>query len=732
MLGFPYYQQLEEMDCGAACLRMVARSYGRYYSLEYLREKSRISREGVSLLGISDAAEAIGMRALALEITADQLRDEIPLPCIIPWRKEHFVVLHKVKGDNYYLADPNPAKGMRKLSRSELIAGWSTLEDHQGQPGGTCLVLETTPEFFAKNKEGIDKSRFRYILSYFQQYKTLVYQLLAGLILGLFLQIILPFLIKNLIDVGIVHVDFSFIKLVIIAQGVLLLTMTLLATLRRWILLHIGDRVNISLISDFLHKLTRLPVGFFNSRMKGDLLQRINDHERVQRFLTGQTLASVFGLFSLVAFSIVLALWSWPVFFVFLLGTIINLAWILFFQHRKRDLDYRRFDQSAENQSQLMELIDGMQEIKLYGAERQKRWAWERHQASLYRTSLSTMYIDQLQRTGGQVINDGKNIIITLITAGFVLNGSMTRGMLVAIHYILAHLNTPIADFTEFMRAYQEGMISLERMSEIHNKEDEEDPDKKLGIISSEDADLSMDKVRFHYGGPHSPAVLRDVSLKIPRGKVTAIIGSSGSGKSTLIKLLLGFLKPNEGKVMVGETNLAAIENSVWRSRLGVVLQDGFIFSDTIARNIALGEEIIDEERLLLAVRIARIQSFIESLPMGYSTEIGQNGMGLSQGQKQRMLIARAIYRQPDYLFLDEATTGLNAFSEAIIMDDLLEYFRGTTVIVVAHRHSTIKQADQIIVLEGGEVIENGQHEDLMQQDSVYRQIIRNQLELGN
>lgn len=714
-------------------MRMVARHYGRFYSLEYLREKAGISRSGVSLLGISEAAEAIGMRTLALEVTIDQLCADIPLPCILPWGEDHFVVLYQIKrNEQFFIADPNPARGLRKLSRAELLAEWADRNGPNGTPAGKILVLETSPDFFSKDREGLSRGHSSHLFGYFKRYKSLVWQLGAGLILGLILQIILPFLIKNMIDVGIVHVDWSFIKLVIAAQAVLLLTMTLLATLRRWILLHIGDRVNISLISDFLYKLTKLPLSFFQSRMKGDLLQRINDHERVQRFLTGQALSSIFGLFSLLAFSVVLGLWSLPVLLIFFFGSIINLSWVLFFQHRKKDLDYRRFDQSAENQSQLMELIDGMQEIKLYGAERSKRWAWERQQAGLYRTSVQTMQIDQVQRTGGQIINDGKNIFITLITAGYVLDGSMSLGMLVAIHYILAHLNTPISEFTEFMRAYQESAISLERMNEIQDKSDEEDPERKLGIISAEDADLRLDRIRFRYGNEHSPWVLRDISLSIPSRKVTAIVGSSGSGKSTLLNLLMGFLQPTEGKVLVGETNLAAIQNDVWRSKLGVVLQEGYIFSDTIARNIALGDEIIDEERLLTAVRIARIQNFIESLPQGYGTRVGQNGMGISQGQRQRILIARAIYRRPDYLFLDEATTGLNAFSEAIIMDDLLEYFEGTTIIVVAHRHSTIKQADQIIVLEGGEAIEVGSHQYLMENKSVYRQIIRNQLELGN
>lgn len=753
-MAFPYHQQLEAMDCGAACLRMVARFHGRFYSLEYLRERTHISRDGVSLGGISDGAEAIGMQSLALEVSIDQLAEDIPLPCILPWGEDHFVVLHKIKGDKFHVADPDPSIGMQRISRGELLVNWTNQEGNSGSAGatpmggqqtnsadysdyaintysGTCLVLETTPEFFAKDREGVDKSSFGYVLSYIGKYRNLLYQLGAGLLLALVLQIMLPFLLKNLVDVGIVYDDRSFITLVVVAQGVLFLTLTAIAALRRWILLHIGGRVNISLISDFLNKLTRLPMQFFHSRMGADLLQRINDHERVQRFLTGQTLMSVFSFINFLAFGIVLAMWNATILAVFLAGTFLHLMWLFYFQLKKRDLDHRRFDQAAENQGQLMELIAGMSEIKLYGAERQKRWAWERNQARLYRTGLQLMYTDQMQRTGSTVLNEGKNLVITFLAATAVLNNTMSIGMLVAIHYILAQLNTVINDFTEFMRNYQESVISLERMNEIHNKAEEDKPEEKLGIVPDY-GDLAVSNLEFQYTGPHSPKILQDVTALFPRGQVTAVVGSSGSGKSTLLKILMGFYQPTAGKVMLGSTKLNAIQNREWRKQIGVVMQDGFLFSDTIARNIALGEEIIDQKRLLQAVRIARIQTFIESLPMGYKTPVGEKGMGLSQGQKQRLLIARAIYKDPEFLFLDEATTGLNAFTEVLIMDELMEFFAGKTIIMVAHRHTTIQRADQIIVLESGEVVEQGRHDELMYAGASYYRLVKNQKELGN
>jgi ATP-binding cassette subfamily B protein len=496
-------------------------------------------------------------------------------------------------------------------------------------------------------------------------------------------------------------------------------------------MLHIGGRVNVGLVSDYIKKLTRLPLEFFDSRSRGDLLQRINDHERLQNFLTGPTLVRVFSLINFVAFAIVLALWSTTLFFIFLVGTIVNILWVTWQESRKRDLDFKLFEQSAAGKEQLMEIIDGIQEIKQGNASRQKRWAWERKRSGQYRTRVRLSTIDQWQRTGGTAINQIKNLLITLVAATAVLNGHLTIGTLVAIHYILAQLDSPIEDFTEFIRGYRESMISLERMNEIHNKADEQDATHRLSVIPG-DGSLKLQNVGFHYNLPNAPQVLTGIDTEIPAGKITAIVGTSGSGKSTLLKLLQGFYQPTSGEILVGGTNLATLNKTFWRSISGVVSQDGYIFSDTIARNIALGEEYIDQERLIKAVKISQIERFIDRLPNGYGTMIGESGVGLSRGQQQRLLIARAIYHKPKYLFLDEATTGLNAFTEVTIMDELFEYMKDTTIVIVAHRHSTFEQADHIVVLNDGVVVEQGSHRELMKTRSNYFRLVRNQTLLGN
>ncbi|MTB53813.1 peptidase domain-containing ABC transporter [Lewinella sp. W8] len=731
MLGFTYYQQLEEMDCGAACLRMVARHHRRYYDLEFLRERTRISREGVSLLGISEGAESIGLQTLALPVTLEQLERDIPLPCILPWNEEHFVVLYRIRKGKYYIADPDPIIGKKELSAEALLKGWATLQGEGGHPMGNVLVLETTPEFYSKDKEGLDKSSLRYVLQYFRKYNSLLWQFGSGLLLASVLQIALPFLLKNMVDFGIVHDDFDFIVLVVVAQGILMLSITLLGALRRYIMLHIGGRVNVSLVSDYIHKLTKLPLSFFDSRSRGDLLQRINDHERLQSFLTGSTLVRAFSLFNFFAFSLVLAVWSVELFFIFLIGTLFHVGWVGLQEMRKRDLDFKIFEQSAKGKESLMEIIDGIEEIKQSNASRQKRWAWERQRAGLYRTQERLSYLDQWQRTGGTALNQIKNLLITLVAAGAVLSGDLTLGALVAIHYILAQLNNPVEDFTEFIRGYRESMISLERMNEIHNKADEEDPFNRISIIPG-DGSIDLADVNFHYNLPNAPMVLKDLNARIPAGKITAIVGTSGSGKSTLLKLLQGFYQPTSGEIRVGGTNLNTLDKSFWRRQSGVVLQDGYIFTDTIANNIALGANIVDQSRMVKAAKIAQIERFVDRLPEGYGTVIGESGMGLSQGQKQRLLIARAIYHQPKYLFLDEATTGLNAFTEVTIMDELFDYIAGATVILVAHRHSTFERADHIIVLNEGVIVEQGSHRELMERRSNYFRLVRNQTLLGN
>lgn len=726
--SFPFYQQLDEMDCGATCIRMIARYFGRYYSLEYLRELTYIGKQGVSLLGISDAAEHIGLQSLAVKTTFDRLVSDIPVPCIAHWQQGHFVVIYRVNRKHVWIADPRAGKF--KLTKEEFLKNW--VSDHEdGEEMGVLLLLETTPQFFERDGDKRKKSGFSYVFSYFRNYNSLLIQLVIGLFLGTILQLVFPFMIMSLVDIGVLGVDLKFIYIILIAQFVLFFTQIAIEYFRSWILLHVSVRVNISLISDFLIKLTKLPLRFFDSKMTGDLMQRIADHERVQRFLTSTSLLSVFSIFNLFAFAIVLFFWSRTVFLIFLLGTALNFTWILFFLKLRRELDYKRFDQSAENQGKLVELINGMQEIKLHNAEKQKRWAWERTQAKLFRTGLKALRIDQMQWSGAAFINESKNLLITFIVATSVIKGNMTLGMLVAVQYIIGQLNMPFNQLVNFIRSSQEAKLSLERMNEIHNKEDEENIEEKITLLP-EYGDLMMENVSFQYNGPHSPTVLKNINLKIPKGQITAIVGTSGSGKTTILKLLLNFYKPTEGAVRLGDISLSNIQNRLWRSKCGVVMQDGFIFNDTIARNIALGDEIIDKRKLLKSVKIANIQNFIESLPLGYNTKIGQEGLGISQGQKQRLLIARAVYKNPEYIFFDEATTSLDAYNEMLIIENLEDFFYGRTVVIVAHRLSTVMNADNIVVVEEGEIIEQGTHDELTYMRGAYYQLVRNQLELGS
>jgi len=726
--SFPFYQQFDSTDCGATCLKMVARHFGRFYSLDRLRELTYIGKQGVSMLGISDAAEQIGLQSLAVKTTFDRLVRDIPLPCIAHWQQEHFIVIHKVSGKYVWIADP--AEGKFKLKKEEFLQNW--ISDREGGENlGVLLILETTPEFFNKEEEQADKAGWRYVFSYFRKYRNLIFQIIIGLFLGSGLQLIFPFFTKAIVDIGINTVDYSFVKLIIIAQLIFFATHLFVNHFRNKILLHVGVRVNISLISDFLIKLTKLPLRFFDARKTGDLLQRIADHQQVERFLTSTTLTSIFSFFNLIAFAIILAIWSPLVFGIFFVGIALQLIWVVYFQGLQRDLEYKRFDQSAENQANLTELISGMQEIKLHNAENRKRWAWERLEAALFRTGISSLSKEQWQRTGASFINESKNLIITLVVVKLVIDNSMTLGMLVAIQYIIGQLNSPLNQLVEFFRSMQQAKISLERMNEIHLVDNEEKIDEKITILP-EYGDLIVENVSFQYTGPHSPQVLQHINLRIPKGKTTAIVGSSGSGKTTLMKLLLNFYSPSEGAIRLGDINLKNIYSRLWREKCGAVMQNGFIFHDTIAKNIALGDDVVDKYKLLEAVKVANIQTFIESLPLGYNTKIGQDGLGLSQGQKQRLLIARVVYKNPDYIFFDEATTSLDAFNELIVMENLEDHFKGKTIVTIAHRLSTVMNADNIIVLDKGELVEQGNHEELTYIRGAYYHLVKNQLELGS
>ncbi len=707
---------------------MVARHHGRHYSLEYLRDLMHLDREGVSLTGISDAAEQVGMRSLGVKAGFARLKKDIPLPCIAHWRQNHFVVVYRIANNKVHVADP--AVGKLRLSEQDFLSGWIS-DVVQAEPQGVLLLLETSPVFYEREGEKINRAGLRFLWTYLRRDRKLVTQIFIGLLLSSVIQLVFPFMMQALVDRGVQLSDMNFVYLILGAQGMLFVGQMAVELFRGWILLHIGTRVNINLASDFLIKLMRLPMSFFDAKMTGDLLQRIYDNDRIERFLTSSSLVTLFSAVNLVVFSFVLFFYDIRIFGIFLGAALLYFLWVGAFMQRRRSLDYRRFELQAENQSALIQLVNGMQEIKLHNAEKQKRWAWERIRARLFRVNVQYLATNQVQRAGASFINEGKNIIISVVAAHAVISGHMSLGMMLAVQYIIGHLNGPLEALVQFILAAQEAKISLERMNEIHLKPEEEPVDAQKVTTLPSNGDLRLENVSFRYGGPHDPWVLRNITLRIPEGKTTAIVGGSGSGKSTLVKLLLNYYVPTEGKVRLGDITLNNIYSSIWRDRCGVVMQEGFIFSDTIANNIALGELQIDRRRLLYSAKVANIQSFIESLPLGYNTKIGQDGIGLSQGQKQRLLIARAVYKNPDYFFFDEATNALDATNERIIMHNLEHVLRNKTVIIVAHRLSTVRNADHIIVLDQGKVVEEGTHDKLTYNRSFYYQLVRNQLELG-
>jgi ATP-binding cassette subfamily B protein len=708
---------------------MIANHYGRKYSLEYLRKQSGISREGVSLLGISEAAENIGFRTVGAKLSWDQLKKEAPLPCIVYWNQVHFVVLYKIKGDKVFIADP--AAGKITYSKDEFLQRWLNAKTN-GQNSGIALLLHTTPKFYELEEDRKDRLDFSRLFQYLLPYKNLLFQLALGLLVGSVLQLIFPFLTQAVVDIGINTRDINFIYLILIAQVMLFIGRTGVEFLRSWILLHMSTRINISILSDFLIKLMKLPMPYFEAKMTGDIMQRMEDHQRIQNFLTSQTLSTLFSFATLLVFAAVLAYYHTLIFFVFLISSVLYIGWVMLFLKKRAELDHRRFGIASGDQSNVIQLIQGMQEIKLNNCEKQKRWEWERLQANLFHYKVKNLSLTQYQQAGAFFINEGKNIGITFLSAIAVVNGQLTLGAMMAIQYIIGQLNSPIQQLIGFVQSTQDAHLSLERLNEIHQQEDEEPADKYFIYQLPKKQDISINNLTFTYPGAGNEPVLKTINLEIPEGKTTAIVGMSGSGKTTLLKLLLKFYPLDNGDIRIGDNNLDTISHRVWRRHCGVVMQDGFIFSDNIANNISVGENHPDMEKLEHAVKTANIHSFIESLPLGYNTKIGSEGNGISQGQKQRILIARAVYKNPEFIFFDEATNALDANNERIIMENLHEFFKNRTVIVVAHRLSTVKNADNIVVLEEGKLIEQGTHQELTYNEGPYYELVKNQLELGN
>ena len=737
---FPHYTQLDAMDCGATCLRMVAKYYGKSYSSQTLREKSYITHSGVSMLGISDAAESIGFRTMGAKITLDQLL-EIPLPAILHWNQNHFVVLYRLvetgrapslrqwqKEKTFYIADPAGEK--YKMTKSEFMQCWASSEKN-GEKVGAALLLEPTPDFYTQEDEEKNKKSISFFFRYLTPFKSQIAQIFTGLIIGSILSLIFPFLTQAIVDNGIGNNNLSFVTLILIAQLVLFCTQLVVNFLQGWISLHVNTRISISLISDFLSKLMKLPLRFFDSKNVGDIMQRIGDNQRIKNFLTGSSITTLFSFFNFIIFACILAYYNLTILTVFLVGNVLYIFWIMLFLRYRRKLDMARFAQASAEQSNLVQIVTGMQEIKLNNCERQQRWKWERIQVKLFNISIKGLALGQYQQMGSVFFSQTTSLLISYLSARSVIDGNMTLGMMMAVSNIIGQLNGPIGQVIGFVQSAQDAKISLERLIEIHNREDEEQSIEGKITEIPENTDITVKDLFFSYDGADRNYALSDVNLVIPKNKITAIVGTSGSGKTTLIKLLLNFYNPNKGEILIDKYPLSDINPHLWRHHTGAVMQDGFIFSDTIANNIAAGEETVDKSKLLHAVETANIREYIDSLPLKYNTKIGMDGNGISMGQKQRFLIARAVYKNPDFLFFDEATNALDTNNERIIMNNLAEFYKGKTVVIVAHRLSTVQNADNIIVLEKGKVIEEGTHAELTAKRGAYYTLVKNQLELG-
>lgn len=729
MKSFPFCKQHDAMQCGITCLQMICKYYGKQYSLDSLSRYCFATTEGVSLLGISEAANKMALHTICGRVTMRQL-PQAPLPCILHWNQNHFVILYKIKKrKNFYIADPG--KGLVTYTEKEFKDHWISTQS-EGEEKGIAMFIQPTPAFYEFPGETTNGKRsFKFLFGYIKQYHQYFGQIILGALVGCLLQLIFPFLTQAIVDIGIKHQNLRIIYLILLGQLILTISRTGVDFIRRWMLLHISMRINISLISDFFIKLLNLPMSFFDTKLTGDLMQRMNDHNRVEKFLTTQMLNVTFSLLSFIVFGCVLFGYNLAIFLIFLTGSILYGLWIAVFLKKRKVLDYELFEKQAMSNNKTYQFITSMQEIKLQDCEQRRRWEWEDVQADLFQVNMKSLKLQQIQEAGNIFINEAKNTIITVLAATIVIHGQMTLGMMLAVQYIIGQLNAPVEQLMNFLYSFQDVKISLDRINEIHEMENEENNKGTLSAFHDRDKSLSFKNADFKYD-PHNPSKILDgINITIPEGKVTAIVGTSGSGKTTMIKLLLGYYPLLAGEITIGCTNLEKYNLKWWRKHCGMVMQDGVIFSESIARNIAVDDNEIDKERLLQAARIACIDSYINSLPLKYNTLIGQDGIGLSQGQKQRILIARAVYKNPDYIFLDEATNALDANNERVIVENLMEFYKGKTVVIVAHRLSTVKNADQLIVIERGRIIETGTHTVLINRQGAYYHLVKNQLELG-
>lgn len=725
------------MDCGPTCLRMVAKSYGKHFKADILRQMTGFSKMGVSLLSISNTAEKIGFRTRGVKINIEQL-SEIPLPAILHWDQNHFVVLIEIKKKNVCIADPG--KGVIIYKIPELLKHWISSKDPEGNDIGVALILEPTPTFYKQSGHKEHRLSWSHISQYLLSTKWQIAQVIIALIITSLLQLIFPFLTQSIVDTGIHTKNLQFVVIVLIAQSMLTFSLTIVTFIRSRLLLRISNILNIQMLSDFWIKLTRLPLSYFDVHHTGDTMQRIGDHRTIQSFLTGAALNTIFSVFNFFVYAVVLVIYSVQLFLIFFACSIAYFMWVHIFQRVRRKLNYETFDLSAKENSATLQLIQGMHEIRLNNAEKQKRWEWENIQANVFKLNFKSLNYGQVQQAGATFINSMQAIIISFIVAKFVIDGKLTLGAMLAIQYIIGQLSGPIQQWVSFVQSAQDAKISMERLNEIHQLDDEEIVEKNYMIQLPQDKSISIKRLSFTYPSAGNKLVLKDINLIIPENKVTAIVGSSGSGKTTLLKILLKVYEHYEGEIRIGPYELNnkesakfdIISHQYWRSICGAVLQDGYIFNDSVARNIAVSEEEIDYHKLVQSCKIANINSFVDSLPNGYYTKLGAGGIGVSQGQRQRILIARAVYKSPTYLFFDEATNALDSNNERDIVENLQKFFTGKTVIVVAHRLSTVRNADKIVVLSNGTIAEEGTHEELYSTRGKYYELVKNQLELSN
>lgn len=716
------------MDCGPTCLRMIARYYGKHYNADTIRQKSGFSRQGVSMLGISETAEKIGFRTRGVQLNFERLH-AVMLPVILHWDQNHFVVLVRLSEKKAVIADP--ANGIITYKKTEFLKHWLSTYSSTSAGMGTLLLLEPTSAFYKQEGEKEHRLNWSTILQYMRQNSWQVTQVMICLLVGSLLQLIFPFLMQSMVDTGINTRNMQYITIVLFAQLTLTLSSTIISFLRSRIQLRISNSVNISILSDFWIKLNRLPLYYFDLHHAGDTFQRINDNRQVQSFITGEGLSAIISLLNFIVYAVILMLYSVPVFLIFIVGNALYLGWIRLFLPIRRKINYDTFHLSTKENNATLQMVLGMQEIRSNNAEQSKRWEWENIQASIFKLNFKSLNYSQWQSTGALFITQGKDIIISFMAAQLVVEGKLTFGTMLAVQYILGQLTGPVMQFISLSQSLQDAKISIERLNEIHQMEDEEPVHRTMITTLPYDKSIRLKSLSFTFPGAGNTPVLNDISITIPEGKITAIVGASGSGKTTLLKLLQKVYLQYEGEIKIGENNFRNVSPSFWRSQCGTVMQDGYIFNDTIARNIAVGQEYIDYDKLIMSCRVANILPFIESLPNDFNTQLGSDGISVSQGQKQRLLIARAVYKQPEYLFFDEATNSLDADGERTIVENLNVFFKKRTVVIVAHRLSTVVDADNIVVLHNGRIVEEGNHEDLVSLQGRYFELVKNQLKLG-